>query len=316
MFRLLKSRGLVLGLLMLTLTVSAQQELELDVGQVLDSAQDWAEENLDPSLLRSLPEVDRDQAEKFLRQFQDQLQKDYVLDLATLNESAKFVLPLLDAHPETQPYAAWLRSRLDYFEVAEELRQQAPPPKPVPGQPPKPAVNPSPAAERKVWKQKLSELDRPPAANALVPKLKSIFAAERVPEQLVWVAEVESGFNSGARSPAGAGGLFQLMPATAKDLGLRRWPFDQRYQVEPSAQGAARYLKRLHTQFGDWPLALAAYNAGEGKVQGLLKRSPTRSFDSIATALPAETQMFVPKVEATILRREGISLADLPLDKK
>ena len=306
-----KSCGLVVGLLLLTLTTSVPQELELDVGQVITAAQEWAEDNLDEGVLRSLPEVDRDKVEKFLRQFQDQLQNDYVLDLATLNETAKFVLPLLDAYPETQPYAAWLRSRLDYFEVAEELRKQAPTPKPVPGQRPKPGRNPSSSVERKAWALKLGQSARPAAANALVPKLKSIFARERVPEQLVWVAEVESGFNARARSPAGAGGLFQLMPATAKELGLRRWPFDQRYQVEPSAQGAARYLKRLHTQFGDWRLALAAYNAGEGKVQGLLKRSATRSFDSIATALPAETQMFVPKVEATILRREGVSLAKL-----
>jgi membrane-bound lytic murein transglycosylase D len=301
---------------MLTMTMSGQQEVELDVGQVLDVAQEWAEENLDEGLLRSLPELDRDKVEKFLRQFQDQLQSNYVLDLAALNDTAKLVLPLLDAHPETQPYAAWLRSRLDYFEVAEELRNQSPAPKPVPGQPPKPGLNPSSSAERKVWEHKLTQRDRPQAANPLVPKLKSIFAAERVPEQLVWVAEVESGFNPRARSPAGAGGLFQLMPATAKELGLRRWPFDQRYQVDPSAQGAARYLKRLHTQFGDWRLALAAYNAGAGTVKGLLERKQTRSFDGIATALPAETQMFVPKVEATILRREGISLAKLLPPKK
>lgn len=311
MVHICKCRGLVLGLLIVTVAAPAQQEVELDVDQVMESAQEWALENLDESVLRSLPELDRDKVEKFLRLFQAQLQSDYVLDLAALNETSKFVLPLLDAHPETQPYAAWLRSRLDYFEVAEELRKQAPPPKPVPGQPPKPRLNPSSSAERKMWEQKLSQRDRPSAAHALVPKLKSIFAAERVPEQLVWVAEVESGFNPRARSPAGAGGLFQLMPGTAKELGLRRWPFDQRYQVEPSAQGAARYLKRLHAQFGDWRLALAAYNAGPGKVQGLLERKQTRSFDGIATALPAETQMFVPKVEATILRREGVSLAKM-----
>jgi len=302
--------------LLVTLTASGQQELDLDVGQLLESAQDWAEENLDESLLRALPEVDRDQVEKFLRQFQAQLQQDYVLDLAGLKETAQFVLPLLDAHPDTQPYAAWLRTRLDYFEIAEELRRQGPPLKPKPGQTPKPAGNPSAAVERKVWEQKLSRRDRPAAANPLVPKLKSIFAAERVPEPLVWLAEVESGFNSRARSPAGAGGLFQLMPGTAKELGLRRWPFDQRYQLEPSAQGAARYLNRLHTQFGDWRLALAAYNAGPGKVQELLDRKGARSFDGIAMALPAETQLFVPKVEGTILRREGVSLAKMQPPKK
>jgi membrane-bound lytic murein transglycosylase D len=67
----------------------------------------------------------------------------------------------------------------------------------------------------------------------------------------------------------------------------------------------------LYRQFGDWRLALAAYNAGEGRVQRLLDRHKTRSFDRIARHLPAETQMFVPKVEATLLRREGVELAKL-----
>ena len=177
-------------------------------------------------------------------------------------------------------------------------------------------TNPSPAIEQKIWKQQLSDREWPKGATELVPKLKPIFTAEQVPEQLVWVAEVESGFNPDARSPVGAAGLFQLMPETAKSLGLRRWPFDQRYQPEPSAQAAAKYLRRLHSQFGDWRLALAAYNAGEGRVRGLLNRNQTRNFDSIATQLPAETQMYVPKVEATILRREGVSLSGLGKNRK
>ena len=142
-------------------------------------------------------------------------------------------------------------------------------------------------------------------------KLKPVFAQERVPAELVWLAEVESAFDPRARSPVGAAGLFQLMPATAKRYGLRRWPWDQRYQPEPSARAAAQYLKQLHKQFGDWPLTVAAYNAGEGTVQKLLDRFNTRSFDRIATHLPAETQMFVPKVEATLMRREGVKLAKL-----
>jgi len=302
-------------LLMLTLPVPAQ-EIELDVGEVIETAQEWAKENLDEDVLRSFPEVDREQVEKFLKQFQDQLKGDYVLDLAALKDAAKAVLPLLDAQEETKPYAAWLRSRLDYFEVAEEMRKNAPPPKLIPGEPPQPLQNPSSATEHKAWQRQLSKSDWPKGASELVPKLKPIFAAERVPVELVWVAEVESSFNPEARSPVGAAGLFQLMPDTAKDLGLRRWPFDQRYQPEPSAQAAARYLKRLHGQFNDWRLVLAAYNAGEGRVRGLLERHDTRSFDGIATSLPAETQMFVPKVEATILRREGVALAKLAAPKK
>jgi len=309
---------LVVALLM-AVPCARGQEFELDVGELgemVEAAQDWAKENLDENALQSLPEVDREQVEKFLKQFQEQLKGQYVLDLAALKGAAKAVLPLLDAHEETKPYAAWLRSRLDYFEVAEELRKNQPPPKSAPDKPPQPQPNPSPAAEQKIWKQELSDREWPKAATELVPKLKPIFTAEKVPEQLVWLAEVESGFDSEARSPVGAAGLFQLMPETAKDLGLRRWPRDQRYQVEPSAQAAARYLKRLHSRFGDWPLALAAYNAGEGKVRGLLERNKARSFDAIATQLPAETQMFVPKVEATILRREGVPLAKMGVPQK
>ena len=64
-----------------------------------------------------------------------------------------------------------------------------------------------------------------------------------------------------------------------------------------------------------WRLALAAYNSGEGTVQNLLKRHKATTYDAIASHLPAETQMFVPKVEATLQRREGMKLADLPPPK-
>ena len=79
----------------------------------------------------------------------------------------------------------------------------------------------------------------------------------------------------------------------------------------PSARAAAKYLRFLHNHFKDWRLALAAYNAGEGTVDRLLKGRKVRTFDAIATRLPAETQMYVPRVEATLLRREGIKLTDL-----
>lgn len=304
--------GLLLALLLTIAFAMQAQEAELDVKGLLDTAEQWAQENLDEDVLAALPEVDRAQVEKFLREFQTQLQSEYVLDLAVLNGAAKAVLPLLDAHEETKPYAAWLRSRLDYFEVAEEFRKTLPAPKLVPGEPPKPTPNPSPDAERKSWQKKLSQREWPKGAKELVPSLKPIFAKERVPPELIWVAEVESGFNPKARSPVGAAGLFQLMPATAGRFGLRTsWLRDQRYQPEPSARAAAQYLKQLHKEFGDWRLALAAYNAGEGTVQKLLDRHKARSFDGIATHLPAETQMFVPKVEATVLRREGVALAKL-----
>ena len=110
--------------------------------------------------------------------------------------------------------------------------------------------------------------------------------------------------------------MFQLMPATAKRYGLRTtWPFDQRLTPEPSARAAAEYLRSLHAHFKDWRLAVAAYNAGEGTVQNLLTRRTAGTYDAIASKLPAETQMYVPKVEATLFRREGMKLAELEVRK-
>ena len=101
------------------------------------------------------------------------------------------------------------------------------------------------------------------------------------------------------------------MPETAKRFGLTLWPRDQRYQPDPSARASAQYLSFLYERFKDWRLALAAYNAGEGTVARLLQRHKGRSYDDIAVYLPAETQMFVPKVEAVLLRREGLKLVNL-----
>jgi len=260
------------GVLCLTARAQTNSARELDFGKMLAAAQNWAEENLDENVLAALGSLDQQKVEQFLAQLQKQFGGDSVVDVAALKDAAKAVMPLLEAHEETQPYAAWLKTRLDYMEAAEPL---------------------------------------PKGAEALVPKLKQVFASKRVPTELVWLAEVESSFDQRARSPVGAAGLFQLMPATAKRFGLRRWPFDQRYQVEPSAQAAAQYLRVLHGQFRDWPLALAAYNAGEGNVSKLLAMHKARSFDAIAPHLPAETQMYVPRVEATILRREGTRLGKL-----
>jgi membrane-bound lytic murein transglycosylase D len=105
--------------------------------------------------------------------------------------------------------------------------------------------------------------------------------------------------------------MFQLMPATARTEHLSLWPFDQRYQPDKSAHAAARYLRDLRNHYGDWQLALAAYNAGEGRVDKLLKQHKAGRFDAIAKWLPAETQMYVPKVEETIRLREGLALTDL-----
>jgi membrane-bound lytic murein transglycosylase D len=102
------------------------------------------------------------------------------------------------------------------------------------------------------------------------------------------------------------------MPATAKHYGLSTFPFDERTNPEKSARAAAQYLKALHGRFNDWPLAIAAYNGGEGRVGRLLKANNASSFEAISSKLPAETRLYVPKVLATVAAREGVNPRALP----
>jgi membrane-bound lytic murein transglycosylase D len=279
---------------------------------LIQGAQQWAQDNLDTNVLNALADVDQQTVRQFFDELQRNFQGDYVLNLAELRQTAQVVLPLLESREETQPYAAWLKARMDYLEVADEIRITVPPPAVATNPAPRPAPNPSPRRERKLWLHQVSARPWPAQAEEYVPELKPLFAAQQIPPQLVWVADAESSFEPGALSPVGAAGLFQLMPDTAKRFGLSLWPRDQRFEPEASATASARYLKYLYGQFKDWRLVLAAYNAGEGTVQKLLGRYKTDSYDAIAGHLPAETQMFVPRIEALLLKREGATLEKLP----
>jgi membrane-bound lytic murein transglycosylase D len=203
---------------------------------------------------------------------------------------------------------------LDYLEAADDLKQaikRSPTPKSGSALGPKG----SQAMQKEIWEKRLKQRPPPPLAKTYVPKLKEIFTAEKLPPELVWVAEVESSFDPKALSPAGAAGIFQLMPATAKSLELSLFPRDERYQAEKNARASAKYFRRLYLRFGNWPLALAAYNAGETRVDKLLKQKKAKSFDGIACYLPAETQMYVPRIEATIQQREGVGFAKMKLPR-
>jgi membrane-bound lytic murein transglycosylase D len=291
------------------------QEVPPISDELMQSAENWMRDNLDDDVVRALDQVvDRDRLRAFLAEVERRFTNTSVYDLGALKETAAQWLPVLRQFEETEPYAAWLQTRLDYLDAAEQMRREV---KPGPGPPEKPAPlpGPSPQIQRSVWTRELEQRPLPPFARDQVPRLKPVFFAERTPPELVWVAEVESSFNPDARSPAGAAGMFQLTRPTARRLGLSTWLPDERLNAEKSARVAARHLRSLYDRYGDWRLALAAYNAGEGRVDNLLGKARTRSFDAIASRLPAETQMYVPKCEATLQKREGLRLAELKFPK-
>jgi soluble lytic murein transglycosylase-like protein len=129
--------------------------------------------------------------------------------------------------------------------------------------------------------------------------LEPILREEGVPQQLAAVVLVESGGTSTALSAKGARGLWQFMPDTARRYGLVvTASSDERLDPYKSTHAAARYLRDLYTQFGNWPLALAAYNAGEDAVQRAVERTSSHDFNSIARlgVLPLETRSYVPAV--------------------
>jgi membrane-bound lytic murein transglycosylase D len=134
--------------------------------------------------------------------------------------------------------------------------------------------------------------------------IRKVFIEEGVPPDLAYVALVESEFKPHAQSGAQARGVWQFMPQTGKSLGLQQdfW-VDERSDTEKSTRAAAQYLKYLHGRFGDWNLALAAYNAGEGNVTKAMKRAGTNDFWKLAErgALPRETRNYVPRIHAAIL---------------
>lgn len=276
------------------------------------SVNQWLEDNIDPDALRVLRQMDAGRAQKLFTELQQAMQGTNIYQLGTLRETAGEVLPILQKYEETAPYGAWLQARLDEMEAAQELQRRmkasASGPAPLPPAPPL-------KLEREVWVRSLEKRPWPPLARNYVPQLKKIFISERTPPELVWIAEVESSFNPSARSPSGAAGMFQLTPQVARDERLSLWPWDERYQPDKSAWAAARYLRALHDHYRDWQLALAAYNAGEKRVDKLLKQQSSRSFEAIARRLPAETQMYVPRVEATLRKREGKDLGELKSPK-
>jgi hypothetical protein len=141
------------------------------------------------------------------------------------------------------------------------------------------------------------------SAGRSLAMVKSILQSRGLPASLIGVVAVESGFNPVALSNKGAAGLWQLMPKTARQYGLVvSADRDDRFDEYKSTVAATRYLQQLHDQFGDWPLALAAYSAGANRVVRGLGHSNAQNFWTLQrnSALPDETLAYVPKVLAAM----------------
>ncbi len=163
-----------------------------------------------------------------------------------------------------------------------------------------------------------------------LPMVRQVFTKYGIPQDLVLLPFAESGYNVKAYSWAGAGGLWQFMPYTGRKYGLRvDWWIDERRDPYLATDAAARYLKDLYDLFGDWHLALAAYNAGEGKIKRAIDALDVSNFFELAAnnnrlsykaRLRRETLQYVPKFIAIskifqnleALGFESVSWAEAP----
>jgi membrane-bound lytic murein transglycosylase D len=270
----------------------------------------------------------KQQWDEFAARLQKALEGDDLAALAHYAPQARAALPALRLFPEYADYTDWLTARLDELEAAEQifapavarppsrpaLPAPAPTPRPIPPPPKVPAAALIPHYELFLARTRSSTA--PARAAALLPILRAAFRAEGIPPELVWLAEAESTFNPSARSPAGARGLYQLTSETARGLGLSTFLPDERTDPEKSARAAARLLHAHYEKFGSWPLALAAYNAGAGRVTRLLEKTSTKTYAGIAAALPAETRLYVPKVCALVANRAGVAPEKIPAARR
>jgi membrane-bound lytic murein transglycosylase D len=142
------------------------------------------------------------------------------------------------------------------------------------------------------------------------------FRAAGLPQDLVWLAHVESVWHAEARSPAAAGGIWQFIPRTATDYGLKvEAGNDERFDARKQTRVAATYLRDLYTIFGDWALAMAAYNCGEPRVMEAVVKNGRANFWELheKNLLPKETLNYVPKILAAItVARNAESYGVLP----
>ena len=141
-------------------------------------------------------------------------------------------------------------------------------------------------------------------SNSYLEMARTEFRNAGVPEDLVWLAFVESLWSPQAVSRAAAGGLWQFMPSVATDYGLKvQSGCDERNDPAKQTRAAAIYLHDLYAIFGDWHLSMAAYNSGEPRVMGAIVKNGRADFWELCDKqlLPKETRDYVPKILASIV---------------
>jgi membrane-bound lytic murein transglycosylase D len=153
------------------------------------------------------------------------------------------------------------------------------------------------------------------------PMIRKVMKEEKLPEDLVYLAMIESGFNPRAASKAAAVGVWQFIQATGRnyDMKIDHW-IDERRDIVKATHGAARYLKELHQIFGSWYLAAASYNAGEGRTMRIVREDRSRDFWELIRKkenFRAETRNYVPKIIAAALiakNREKYGFTDIDFE--
>jgi membrane-bound lytic murein transglycosylase D len=141
-------------------------------------------------------------------------------------------------------------------------------------------------------------------SNAYLPVMQKMLAERGLPQDLAYIAMIESGFSSKATSTAEAVGYWQFITPTANRYGLRTtWWLDERRDFTKSTTAAASYLGDLFRQFGSWYLTASAYNMGEGRTQRLVKRHGSKNYWILSKRkdFPEETKQYIPKLLAAML---------------
>lgn len=152
-----------------------------------------------------------------------------------------------------------------------------------------------------------------------VPVLRAIFRDEGIPQELINIALIESGYKTTLKSSMGAAGMWQFMKSTARLYGLRvSLVTDERTDVVLATIAAARHLRDLYKKYDDWNLAIAAYNAGPGTIDSAIRRSNSKNFWEIARRrmVRTETIKFVSKLHAILVVLDNPAKFGVTLDNQ